>query len=207
VNIAERSFDAEYVRYLVKGDAEIEQHFSAYFGALLQLKLQAKVRSPLMIEDIRQTIFIRVLKLLRKEGRLQHPERLSTLINSVSNNLLEETYRSVRVHGRAPENSLTVSDQGDLESSVMNKQSSQLVARLLADLPERDRNLLRLIVLEERGTAEVCKEMQVSKECLKVLLRRAKRRFRSALAKVPLNTPKGRMRPQGRPLAAGKEWY
>src|SRR5437899_882321 len=58
-------FDAEYVRRLTGGDPNVEQHFYAYFGELLHIKLRGKVRSPQLIEDVRQETFLRVLRNLR----------------------------------------------------------------------------------------------------------------------------------------------
>jgi RNA polymerase sigma-70 factor (ECF subfamily) len=46
-------------------------------------------------------------------------------------------------------------------------------------MKERDRDLLRAIFLEEKDKNEICREFGVDREYLRVLLHRAKGRFRS----------------------------
>jgi hypothetical protein len=66
------SFDQDYLRRLASGDAVVEHHFSFYFGDLLLLKLRTRIRSPQLIEDIRQETLLRVLRIVRKAG-VEHP--------------------------------------------------------------------------------------------------------------------------------------
>src|SRR5947209_17619757 len=87
------SFDEEYVRRLAARDPFVEQHFCQYFGDLLLIKLRGRVRSPQLIEDIRQETFLRVLKNLRKSG-IDHPERLGAYVLAVCNNIMLESFRS-----------------------------------------------------------------------------------------------------------------
>lgn len=58
-----------------------------------------------------------------------------------------------------------------------------MVRRALEDLDSKDQELLRRIVLEEHDKEMVCKEFQVSREYLRVLLHRATQRLRAALKK------------------------
>ncbi len=53
----------------------------------------------------------------------------------------------------------------------------------LDEMPERDRDLLRQIFFEERDKDIICREMHVNPEYLRVLVHRAKGRFRIALAR------------------------
>jgi DNA-directed RNA polymerase specialized sigma24 family protein len=57
------------------------------------------------------------------------------------------------------------------------------VENVLQELPEKDRELLRMFFLEERDKAEICKRFQVSEDYLRVLLYRAKSRFRTTYFK------------------------
>jgi DNA-directed RNA polymerase specialized sigma24 family protein len=54
------------------------------------------------------------------------------------------------------------------------------VQAALSDLPEKDRNLLRSIFLEETDKSEICRRYRVEGDYLRVLLHRAKARFRRA---------------------------
>ena len=92
------SFDAQYVQRLKEGDAVVEDHFAAYFTKVLVLKLRTRLRSPELIEDIRQETLLRVLQILRKKGGVEHPERFGAFVNSISNNVLMEFCRSEKRH-------------------------------------------------------------------------------------------------------------
>ena len=58
-----------------------------------------------------------------------------------------------------------------------------LVRRVLDGLAERDRSLLRAVFLEERDKDEVCTELGVDRDYLRVLLHRAKASFRTSYSK------------------------
>ena len=92
------SFDQDYLRRLASGDAAVEHHFSSYFGDLLLLKLRARIRSPQLIEDIRQETLLRVLQIVRKAG-VKHPERFGAFVSAVCNNVMMELVRGEMRHG------------------------------------------------------------------------------------------------------------
>jgi len=58
----------------------------------------------------------------------------------------------------------------------------------------RDRDLLHAIFLEEKGKDEICRDFGVDREYLRVLLHRAKERFRSSFKESLPHLP-------GRPAA------
>jgi RNA polymerase sigma-70 factor (ECF subfamily) len=179
------SFNEDYVRRLASGDPEVEKHFTAYFGALLFLKLRTRLRSPQMVEDARQETFLRVLQALRKEGGLHNPERLGAFVNSVCNNVLLEAFRAAGKHGQAPEDPPERADPSiDMESELVSRERKEMVRRVLVTLPPKDRDLLRMIFLEERDKSAICEEMKVSGDYLRVLLHRAKSKFRDAIAQA-----------------------
>ena len=175
------AFDAIYLERLQRGDVATEQHFAAYFGELIKLKLRSRLSPKEAVEDVRQETFVRVLALVRA-NEIRDPGRLGSLVNSVCNNVLLEYYRA---RGRTdssldevPEHSFVsqqISGQGLLEV----REAQQLVRKILTDLPERDRRLLRSVLLEERDKDEVCAELGLSREYLRVLVHRAKRSFKS----------------------------
>ena len=69
-----------------------------YFTALIQVKLRSRLQSPEAIEDVRQETFARFYVALR-EGKIVHPERLGSFVNSICNNVLLEHYRTTARHG------------------------------------------------------------------------------------------------------------
>ena len=76
-----QTFDASYVQRLRDGDAGTQENFTRYFSELIACKLRARLRSPQMVEDIRQETFLRVFVTLRRNG-LEHPERLGAFVLS-----------------------------------------------------------------------------------------------------------------------------
>jgi RNA polymerase sigma-70 factor (ECF subfamily) len=59
-------------------------------------------------------------------------------------------------------------------SLVISDDMRELVRDVLDGLNERDRGLLRAVFLEDRDKDEVCKELGVDRDYLRVLLHRAK---------------------------------
>jgi RNA polymerase sigma-70 factor (ECF subfamily) len=71
----------------------------------------------------------------------------------------------------------------DLEGMLVTKQSAEQVRRILTGIPKRDRDLLRAIFLEEKDKDAVCQEMGVDREYLRVLIHRAKDKFKALYEK------------------------
>jgi RNA polymerase sigma-70 factor (ECF subfamily) len=179
------TFDASYVSKLRAGDAPTEQHFITYFSELILLKLRPRLRRPEQIEDVKQETFSRTLSLIRSEGGLRNAERLGPLVNSICNNVLMEQYRSSgRVEVLEDEAAeQLVETRPNALSVVISDDTRKLVRRVLDGLSERDRGLLRAVFLEERDKDEVCTELGVDRDYLRVLLHRAKSSFRVMYSK------------------------
>jgi len=178
------TFDASYLERLQRGDARTEQHFANYFGELIRLKLRARVRSRDSIEDIRQETFLRVLTLIRAKDGIRQPERLGALVNSVCNLVLLEHYRArQRTDGGLREEVERVDDAASVSGLFEADETGRVVRKILGDLTERDRRLLQSVVLEERDKDEVCAELGLSRDYLRVLVHRAKQSFKSSYRK------------------------
>jgi RNA polymerase sigma-70 factor (ECF subfamily) len=172
------SFDADYLRRLASGDAVVEHHFSSYFHDLLSMKLRMRIRSPQLIEDIRQETLLRVLQIVRQKG-VEHPERFGAFVSAVCNNVMMERVRGEGRHERAEGELELVDHTIDLDAPLVNQQRQRNVESVLDELPAKDCELLRLLFLEERDRTEICRRFEVTEEYLRVLLHRAKSRFRS----------------------------
>jgi RNA polymerase sigma-70 factor (ECF subfamily) len=179
------SFDAVYLQRLRDHDVVTEQHFVAYFSKLLLIKLRSRLRASQAVDDIRQETFVRVLKAVRAKDAIHQPERLGAFVNSICNNVLQEHYRSSgrgvpleEVSSEPPDPSI------DLHRMLVTRQTAEQVRRVLAQLPEKDRQLLRAIFLEDKNKDEVCREFGVSRDYLRVLLHRAKQNFRAFYEKA-----------------------
>jgi len=66
----------------------------------------------------------------------------------------------------------------DAHSALVARESQVQVRRVLEGLPSKDRELLREIFFLEKDKDEICRERGVDREYLRVLLHRAKTRFR-----------------------------
>jgi RNA polymerase sigma-70 factor (ECF subfamily) len=180
------AFDATYLEQLQSGDARTERHFTDYFSELIKLKLRSRLHSKEAIEDVRQETFVRVLALVRAKDGIRHPERLGALVNSVCNHVLLEHYRL----NRRADSSIDDEPEGVMiaeaitASGLMEVDDAERVVRtILEDLPERERRLLRSVLLEERNKDEICAELGLSREYLRVLVHRAKQAFRATYLK------------------------
>jgi RNA polymerase sigma-70 factor (ECF subfamily) len=177
------SFDAEYVRRLIAEDPETERHFTEYFGDLLSLKLRSRLRSPAQVEDARQETFVRVLTALKKKGSLATPESLGAFVNAVCNNVLLETYRSSgRTSALEDETDEPPTSEPSIEWQVLKLEERVKVREAIEALPPKDKDLIRWLFFEERDKDDVCRELHVDREYLRVLLHRAKQRFRERFA-------------------------
>jgi RNA polymerase sigma-70 factor (ECF subfamily) len=64
---------------------------------------------------------------------------------------------------------------------MISEERTSIVRRILGELPERDRELLRRVLLEEEDKDLVCRELQIDRNYLRVLLHRARLRFKAQL--------------------------
>ena len=184
-------FSGEYVQRLTEGDVETERHFVAYFSELLLIKLRRTLRSQQAVEDVRQETFLRVFSVLRNKGGIEHPERFGAFVNGVCSNVLAEHYRSSSRHAPPHQQPAETPGPGpDPETGFVNEERKRSVRAVLETLPDKDRQILRLIFLEELEKDEVCRIYQVDRDYLRVLLHRAKNRFRTSLSQGRAATSK-----------------
>jgi RNA polymerase sigma-70 factor (ECF subfamily) len=181
------AFDKTYVEKLRNGDAATERHFFVYFEKLLHIKIRARGISADRMEDLKQETFIRVIGAVRKEGGVHHPERFGAFVNSICNNVLLEYYRTLGKNQQWDERHEEIPDKVlDLEGMMVSKQASERVRKILSALPARDRNLLRAVFLEEKDKDAVCRDIGVDRDYLRVLLHRAKDKFKAIYEKERL---------------------
>ena len=172
------AFTREYVERLREGDPSTEQHFVSYFDQLLRIKLRAKMLASETVEDLQQETYIRVMVALRKDG-IRQPERFGAFVNSICNNVLLEFYRSSSRTTPLEEPHLERADENvDLEGQLVTKQTKERVRQVLQGLPKKDRELLQAFFLQEKDKNEVCAQFAVDRDYLRVLLHRAKDKFR-----------------------------
>lgn len=171
-----QSFDEEYLRKLKEGDTAVEAHFAQYFGELIYLKLRRRLCSRQLLEDIRQETLSRVLTAIREHNDLEDARKFGAFVSGVCHYVTVEFLREAE-RGRQK---LGDHDVEDREPKVKEFSERNLAYRVLGDLPERDSDLLEKILFKGVTEGELCRQYQVDARYLRLLLRRAKARFRSA---------------------------
>lgn len=175
-------FDQAYVDRLVAGDAQTEQHFTRYFGDLLSLKLRSRLKSAALVDDARQETFVRVLTTLKEKRGLASPGSLGAFVNSVCNHVLFELYRSTSRAGSLEDEVADIEEPRDsAETTLLAGEARQRVRRALAELPDKERELLRWLFYDERSKDDICRALNVDRNYLRVLVHRAKAKFREHL--------------------------
>jgi RNA polymerase sigma-70 factor (ECF subfamily) len=180
------AFDRHYLEQLSSGDFRTQEHFVSYFSELIRLKLSKRLHSRSEVEDARQETFARVFAALRKPDGIREPERLGAFVNSVCNNVLLEYYRSASQEATSDdeEAGINIPDPAiSVVDVIANRQTQRKVREILDQLQEKDRRLIKEVFLEERDKDEVCRDLGVDREYLRVLLHRAKKSFKSIYLK------------------------
>jgi RNA polymerase sigma-70 factor, ECF subfamily len=173
------AFNSTYVQKLAQGDQDTARHFLESFDGLLTLKLRSRLRSKHAVEDIRQETYARVFLALKTKNGINRPERLGAFVHSVCNHVLLEFYRSDRRTQPFPADDFEPPDRrGDIETSLVNKERTRQLAALVANLPAKDREILRLLFYDECDKDEICRKLNVDRGYLRVLIHRATSKLR-----------------------------
>jgi RNA polymerase sigma factor (sigma-70 family) len=110
---------------------------------------------------------------------------LPGFVLAVSRNVAFEHLRSYGRQDQFPEE---MDDPADAapgpEDKVVTEERKQIVRRVLRELNQRDRDLLFLL-LEDEDPEKLCRDFGVDRGYLRVLLYRARLRFRKALQRNP----------------------
>ncbi len=174
------SFDRGYLERLQAGEPETERHFVAYFNQLILIKLRSRALPSDVIQEIRQETFVRVLSAIRKKTGVQHPDRLGSFVNSVCNHVLLEYHRSSHRYDPLDETRPEIPDKTiDLDGQLLSAEAQKSVHTVLMKLPQKDREVIRAVLLEEVDKDWICRRLGVDRDYLRVLLHRAKQNFRS----------------------------
>ncbi len=161
-------FNESYLHELRGEDADTQAHFVSYFSRILQNKLRRRLSCPEHIKDVQQETLLRAWAAVRANGGVRQPERFGAFVSSVCNNILRESYRS-RARLRALD---------DMQLDPVDESATPDGALLAAETKKQVQQVLaRAVFFEQRDKDEVCRELGVSRDYLRVLLHRAKQQF------------------------------
>ncbi len=178
---SENPFTEEYFARLAGGDPAVEEHFSNWFRPLLIVKVRRNYRAREIVEDIAQETLLRVLRNLRKDpGLLEAPQKLGAYVLAVCNFVILELGRSENryVGMDGTEDARPSGDCSALEM-LCSEERRRKVHLVISELAPRDRDLLRMLFLEERDKDEVCRKLNVDRDYMRVVVHRAIQRCKS----------------------------
>lgn len=172
------TFDAQYLAALHKGDAETERHLFSYFGPFVERKVGRYLESPDLVEEAAQETFSRVLIAVQGRKSVRHPERFGAFVHAISRNVAREIWRRENrfvalEEAKEPGQERFPNPHRFAESA----ETAEKVRRVLAKLPNLDRQLLEAVFLRDEDRDGLCRQFGVTAAYLRVLLHRAKQRF------------------------------
>src|ERR1051325_947442 len=144
------AFDEEYVRQLQEQVTAVEDHFATYCGRLLTNYLSPRIKSPELREDISQETLLRVLIVLRRGDGLKRPECLGAFVLAVCQNVLREFVRAQLRYSQIGEHDVRPDTAPNPEMQAIRRQMQSVVARAVAQLGARDREVLTIPLSEDR---------------------------------------------------------
>ncbi len=175
-------FDDGYLERLRQRDGAVERHFAVYFNRLIFLKISRRVRNRENIEEIQQETLARVFGLIRG-GRVKDPAALPGLVATTAENVFREMTRE-GARARSGEPLPDIADErADTGRDLINEERKRFVRKLLKTLPEKDRKLLYMVYYEDLSREVVCRSLGVTPDHLRLLIHRARIRFRTELIK------------------------
>ena len=128
------------------------------------------------IDDIVQESLARFLAAVQ-EGKIRNPDATGAYVNGVCRNVISEYRRRNRRDDPMPEVVPEPPGRGIRDAELFELRD--IIALALEQLSERDRRVLRSFYLEENSKEQILKESGLTDENFRVVLCRAKERFRA----------------------------
>jgi RNA polymerase sigma-70 factor (ECF subfamily) len=179
-------FDDDYVRRLREGDRETGEHFERYFRELLLAMLRRRLGSHADAKDALQKTFLRTFE---KLPQLRDARRLGSFVLGIARNVVLEHYRD---RGRT----VPLDEKWEGQSNDDSYQRlhilflQALVRQILVDMDKdtpKEAAVLRAVYIDEEDKDEVCRRHGITRDYLRVVLHRAKEKFRAVLKRLDGN--------------------
>jgi RNA polymerase sigma-70 factor (ECF subfamily) len=178
--MAENRFDESFLAALRDREPGAEKFLYESFSRPIHLKLRLRLRSPELVEDACQETFFRVFAHFRAGKTLDNPRSMPGFVHGICHNVSLELLRKYTQEGQIPENAAEPQDGApSAEGRMVTEERKRFVAKVLSEMPERDADLLRRVFLNEDDRAGICRDLQVEPEYLRVLVYRARARFKA----------------------------
>jgi len=159
----------------IDGMEELYQLFSRGIRFYLCRQL-----GPQELDDKVHDTFVVVVQAIRR-GELREPERLMGFVRTIVRRQVAAHIDKV-VHNRREQaefdSTVRVPDpHGNPEEAAIFRQRIGLIRQVLAELSERDREILTRFYVDEQSQDQICSEMALTETQFRLLKSRAKARF------------------------------
>lgn len=177
----EESYDtwALLVERIKGGETDGMEDLYALFHKGIRFYLCRQLGSQELDDKVHDT-FVVVVQAIRR-GELREPERLMGFVRTiVRRQVAAHIDRAVHLRREQldVDSGLRIVDPNvNPEESAMFRQRADLINRVLEELGERDREILKRFYLHEQGQDQICSEMDLSETQFRLLKSRAKARF------------------------------
>lgn len=180
------TFDAAYLARLRAHHPETLAHFGAYFTRLLTIKLRTAGLPKNGGDDVRQETLLRVLNAVQAD-KVEAPEKLGPYVFSVCKHVMHEWWRHEQANRNGDgEEAFEFPDPAiGPEEAVRAQEIRKTAAWVLEQISEKDRKILIAVFIDEQEKDDICREFNVSREYLRVLVHRALRSAREKLGEGP----------------------
>jgi RNA polymerase sigma factor (sigma-70 family) len=167
-------FDDDYVRRLLAGDREVQEHFYRYFRQAMLVWLYKQRVRPDDVDDVIQTTFARVVAALP----LRDNRALGSYVRNTVLNVYREQVRDNVRHERADAVSPAETEEDDVIRRLIEEEDARVVRDVIGGMKGRDGELLRAYYLEELSRDEACRKCGVEPRNFNVALCRARKKFK-----------------------------
>ena len=136
-------------------------------------------------EDMTQETWIRVVK---NSGHYKPMGSVKSWIMSIARNLVIDEFRSAQRWAHLPDEewSKIEDTQSDIEKMFERNQSEEQFKLAFDQLPENQKVILSMVLIEELSQADVARELQISVGAVKASLFRARKNLKNVLKKGEL---------------------
>jgi RNA polymerase sigma-70 factor (ECF subfamily) len=132
------------------------------------------------VQDRMHDLFLFTVQAIRR-GELREPERLMGFVRTVAIRQVSAHIRGViraRKEGTDMEPGReNIAGGSDPEQTTIFREREALANRVLAELSDRDREVLTRFYLKEQRASQICKEMDLTETQFRLMKSRAKARF------------------------------
>lgn len=176
----EPSSGEAFVAALAAGHPAAERRFFTHYAEILRAIGRSRHRGlPLAtIADAVQETLTRVMGLVRG-GKVHEPDRFGALVVGVFHRVVLELLHAAGRERPAEEARLERAAPDNPEQTAASREALRMSRDVLAALPARDGEILELVLVLEADKDEVCRKFGLTRGHLRVLLHRAKERFRA----------------------------